>query len=93
MTEKWDQSWRDMDHPDLHKHVLFHLSKAVGKVSLSPAELVKNYITDEKNANQMTAFVLDETQLKNLRKDILDNPEKYQAVVDELNPIDDPYYT
>lgn len=82
MEEKWDQSWREMDHPDLNKHVLFHLSKAVGRVSLSPEELVKSYLTDKNHAKQNTAFVLDEKELKNLRKDILENPHKYQSVID-----------
>jgi hypothetical protein len=66
-----------MDHPDLDRHVLFNLSKAVGRVSLSPDELVKSFLTDKDQAKEMTAFVLDEKELKNLRRDILENPVKY----------------
>ena len=77
MTEKFDESWREMEHPDLHKHAIYHLAKAVGRVNLSPVELVKNYT----GGSDMTAFVLDEKELLKLREDILKNPEKYEAVV------------
>ena len=37
----------------------------------------KRKIEDKNQAKEMTAFVLDEEELKNLRRDILENPEKY----------------
>ena len=41
----------------------------------------------------MTAFVLDEKELLKLRKDILQNPEKYEALIkDTVDPHEDPYY-
>ena len=59
LTENWDKSWREQDHPELKRHVMGHLSNVVGRVSLAPPELMRTYMTDKKSADQMTAFVLD----------------------------------
>lgn len=31
MTEKWDTSYRDQEHPDIQQSVMWHLSQVVGK--------------------------------------------------------------
>lgn len=41
LTEKWDETYRNQEHPELHKSVLWHLSKAIGKRNIAPVELAK----------------------------------------------------
>lgn len=38
-SETWTSSWRDTHHPAIEKSPLFYLSKAIGRVSISPVEL------------------------------------------------------
>jgi hypothetical protein len=45
LTEGFNKSFRDMQHPDLEHSFLHHLSAAVGKVSLTPSELAQHYFT------------------------------------------------
>ena len=45
-SESWEQSWRDVEHPWIEKSPLYHLSKAIGRVSFSPVELTKEYLTN-----------------------------------------------
>ena len=59
LTEKWDQSFREGQHPDLVHTPLYHLSKAIGRVSLTTPELAKAYLSNPANRQQMTMFTLD----------------------------------
>lgn len=45
LKEKWDQCFREMQHPDLVKTPLHYISKALGRVSLTAPELAKVYLT------------------------------------------------
>lgn len=49
LNEKWDQSWRNMEHPDLVHTPLYYLSKAIGRVDLTIPELTQSYLTDPAN--------------------------------------------
>lgn len=49
MTEKWDESFRNTNHPDLIRTPLYYLSKAIGRVSLTEPELAKSYLTEPEN--------------------------------------------
>ena len=80
MSEKWDKSFRDQQHPDLHKSPLYYLSKVIGRVSITPPELTKAYITDPEKRNQLTMFTLNKSELEKLNEDVLSNPEKYEMI-------------
>ena len=45
-SEQWDKSWRDFNHPLIEKSPLYHLSKAIGRASVSPIELTREYLTN-----------------------------------------------
>lgn len=44
-----EMSWRDMDHPELKHSFLYYIGKAVGKVSIAPANIAQHYLTSTKN--------------------------------------------
>ena len=83
MKEQWDGNvtLREMEHPDIKQSFLWHLSSAVGKQTLAPAELAKKFLTDPKTAQALTTFTFDKTELERLRADILENPAKYEAAL------------
>jgi hypothetical protein len=75
-----------MEHPDIKRSFLWHLSSAIGKESLVPPELAKKFLTDPKIANSLTTFTFDKVELERLRADILNNPAKYEAALREKTP-------
>ena len=60
---------------------LYHLSKVIGRVSLTTPELTKAYLTNSANRDQMKMFTLDKNELDRLQTDILQNPEKYEMLL------------
>ncbi len=58
------------------------MSKAVGKATLAPVEIAKEYLSNPQLAKQLTHYTFDLKELKNLRTDVLDNPEKYQKILE-----------
>lgn len=57
------------------------MSKVVGRKTLSPLELAKSYISDPKQAQRQTFLTFDKEELLALRRDILENPEKYELML------------
>ena len=66
LTEKWTESHWEHDHPDLVKSPLALITKTIGRVSLTPAELAKAYFTDPDARNNMDLFTLDKEELLKL---------------------------
>ena len=81
LTEQWDETYLDKEHPELHRSVLHHISKAVGKRNIAPLEMARQYLTNPKAQEQMTLFTFDKEELQKLRTDILQNPDKYQEIL------------
>ena len=46
LNEEWGQNWREVDHPELHYSPLYYVAKAIGKVSLTPVEMTREYLTN-----------------------------------------------
>lgn len=63
LTEPFDKSFRDMEHPDLKSSPLWHLSKAIGKTNITPPELAKQFFTNPEAPKQMTLFTFDKKEL------------------------------
>lgn len=81
---KWDsETYLATSHPEVGKSFLTLLASAVGKRSLVVPELAKAYITDKsgKVAKNLTLFTFDKEELLKLRRDILQNPAKYESML------------
>jgi hypothetical protein len=83
LTEKWDgeKSYREMEHPDIQKSFLWHLSKAIGKRNITPPELAKQYLTNPDLHKTMNLFTFDKEELLRLRRDILERPQYYEELI------------
>jgi glycerophosphoryl diester phosphodiesterase len=44
--ENNEQSWLEVSHPQIEKSPLHIIAKAIGRVSLSPVEMTKEYLTN-----------------------------------------------
>lgn len=66
LKEKWDETYRNMEHPDIQKSFLWHIGKAIGKRNITPPELTKAYLTDTSKANLMELYTFDKEELQKL---------------------------
>ena len=90
LTEDWEQSWHDMSHPGIEKSPIHHLSKAVGRASLTPIELTREYMTNPAARESMSVLTLDKEELLKLQDDVFKNPMKYQKMFTKvLTPEED----
>jgi len=60
---------------------LWYLSKAIGKINITPPELAKAYLTNPDAPKMMNLFTFDKEELSKLRRDVLTNPEKYEELL------------
>ena len=57
------------------------MSKAIGRVNLTPPELAKEYLTNPEAAKNLQLYSFDKKELLKLREDLLANPEKYEKAL------------
>ena len=90
LSENWEKSWRDVDveHPQIVKSPLHHIAKAIGRVSISPIELTKEYMTNPKTRDQLSMLTVDKKELLKLQDDIYANPQKYEEIFSKQDHID-----
>ena len=72
----------------IEKSPLFHLSKAIGRVTYSPIELTREYLTNPEARDQLSMLTVDKEELLKIQEDIYANPGKYQAMFTKQEPID-----
>ena len=66
LSESWDKNWRSFSHPLIEKSPLYHLSKAIGRVSISPIELTREYLTNPDAREQLSMLTVDKKELLKL---------------------------
>ena len=74
-----------MEHPQIASSPLYHLSKAVGKVSLTPLELTREYLTNPEARDKMTMLTLDKDELLRLQDDVFNDPLKYKKMFESVS--------
>ncbi len=70
---------------------MYHLSKVIGKATIAPYESIKLFLTDPIAAKSLSTYVFDKQQLENLRKDLIENSEKYEQILTQEDEYD-PFY-
>lgn len=87
LSERWDQSFLLQEHPEIESSIIHHISKTVGKRTIAPLEIAKQYLSNPELAKQMTTLAFDKEELEKLRKDILLNPETYKKMLMKKDPV------
>jgi len=59
---------------------MWHLGNTIGKANLAPAEMMKTFLTDPEAAKTLSTFTFDKPALEKLQRDLMENPEKYEAM-------------
>lgn len=78
LTEKWDEAWRDVEHPDIKRSPMYYISKALNRHNLAPKELAAAYLTgDIKTREKLSVVTFDEAELRRLQADVMEDPQKY----------------
>lgn len=80
LSENWTQGWRNQEHPDIKRTFMWHLGNTVGKANLAPPEMMKTFLTDPEAAKTLSAYTFDKAALEKLQRDLIQNPEKYEAM-------------
>lgn len=81
LSESWEQSWRDTEHPLIQKSPLYHLAKAIGRVTYSPSEMTKEYLTNPEMRDQLSMLTVDKNELLKLQEDLYKNPQKWTDIL------------
>ena len=63
LSEDWSKSWRDGAHPGIEKSPLYHLSKAMGRVTFNPIQLTQDYLTKPELRSELSLLTIDRDEL------------------------------
>jgi hypothetical protein len=78
-----------MEHPQIASSPLYQLSKAVERVSLTPLELTREYLTNPDARDKMTVLTLDKDELLRLQEDVFNDPLKYRKMFESVSMEDE----
>ena len=67
---------------------MYHISKAIGRVSFSPIELTKEYLTKPDMRNQLSMLTVDKAELLKLQEDLYANPQKWTEILSKRERTD-----
>jgi len=65
---------------------MWHLMKAVGKVSLTTPQMVKVFLTDVNQRDNMSMLTFNKEELLKIQDDVYADPEKYVAMFTRKEP-------
>ena len=69
-----------MSHPAIERSPIHHISKAVGRASLTPIELTREFLTNPQAREGMSVLTLDKEELLKLQDDVFKDPLKYEKM-------------
>ena len=79
-TEDWEENWREVTNPEMEFCPLHFVAHAIGKVSMTPIEMTREYLTNPDMREHMSALTIDADAVKKVQDDIYSNPRRWWKI-------------